>query len=212
LFWERKKRSEHLHPEGLGFGKLFEVIRERVIAADAKAQRIILWNSAAIGIFGYSPSEALNGTCVERLAPERFKAQHRAGMACYHETGRGPYIDANRLLDLRTRASREGNLSGTVSLSPVASDERGGPYVPAIVRDITERNRAEKLATQLLRHLSGELISEPDISLLPDVVSEPRVPLQEAYEVKLTARELEALHLLALGKLILRCVNTGGKR
>jgi PAS domain S-box-containing protein len=211
LFWERKKGSEHLHPEGLRFGKLFEVIRDAVIAADAKAQRIVLWNSAAIGIFGFSPSEALNGTCVERLAPERFKAQHRAGMACYHETGRGPYIDANRLLDLRTRASREGNLSGTVSLSPVASDERG-PYVLAIVRDVTERNRAEKFATQLLSHLSGKLISEPDISPLPDVVSLPPVPLQEAYEVKLTARELEALHMLALDKLIHRCVNTGGKR
>jgi hypothetical protein len=109
-------------------------------------------------------------------------------------------------------AKREGILSGTVSLSPVASDERGGPYVLTIVRNVTERNRAEKFATQLLRHLSMKLISEPEISTLPDVVSEPRVPLQEAYKVKLTARELEALHWLALGKLILRCVNTGGKR
>jgi PAS domain S-box-containing protein len=90
LFWKRKKGSEHLHLEGLGFGKLFEVIRDAVNAAEAKTQRIDLWNSAAVGIFGYSPSEALNGTCVERLAPERFKAQHRAGMACYQETGRGP--------------------------------------------------------------------------------------------------------------------------
>ncbi len=104
------------------------------------------------------------------------------------------------------------DLSETVSLSPVASDERGGSYVLAIARGVIERNRAEEFAAQLLRHLSGELISEPDISLLRDVVSEPRVPLQEAYEVKLTARELEAMHLLALGKLILRCVNTGGKR
>jgi PAS domain-containing protein len=92
LFWERKKGSEHLHPEGLGFGKLFEVIRNAVIAADAKAQRTVLWNSAAIGLFGYSPSEALNGTCDERLPPERFKAQQRARMAYDHETGRVPYI------------------------------------------------------------------------------------------------------------------------
>ncbi len=123
-----------------------------------------------------------------------------------------PYIGANRFLDLPAMAKREGILSGTVSLRPVASDERGGPYVLTIVRNVTERNRAEKFDTQLLRHLSGKLVSEPATSTLPDVVSEPRVPLQEAYEVKLTARELEALHWLALGKLILRCVNTGGKR
>lgn len=64
-------------------------------------------------------------------------------------------------------------MSETVSLSPVASDERGGPYVLAIVRDVIERNRAEKFAAQLLRHLSGELISEPDISLLPELFRNP---------------------------------------
>ncbi len=67
MFWEKKKGGEHLHPEGLGFAKLFEVIRDVVVAADAKAQRIVRWSWLAIGIFGHSPSEALNGTCVERL-------------------------------------------------------------------------------------------------------------------------------------------------
>lgn len=139
MFWEGKKGSEHIHPEDLGFSKLFEAIQDEAIVADTKTQRIVLWNPAATGIFGYS--------------------------------------------------------------SPVA-----------IVRDVTERNRAEEFAAQLLRHLSVELVSEPDITLLPNVASEPRVPLQETQEVKLTARKLEVLRLLALGKIILRCVNTGGKR
>ncbi len=156
MLWKRKTVSEHLHPEGLGFGELFKVIRDAVIAAEAMAQRIVLWSSVAAGIFGYSPSEALNGRCVERLARKRFnKSQHRAGMACYRETGRCPYIGANRLLDLPAMAKWEGVLSGTVSLSTVASDKRGGPYVLTILSDVNERNRAEKVATQLLRHLGG---------------------------------------------------------
>ena len=189
-----------MHPIDLGFGKLFEAIRDGVIVADTKTQRIVLWNPAATGIFGYSPSEALNGMRVEDLVPERFKAQHRAGMARYHKTGKGTYTDANRLLDLPAIAKSGKEIRVEMSLSPVGpEDDEGGPYVLAIVRDITERNRAEEFATQLLRHLSGELVPDPDAAL-PEVSSEPRVPLQEAQKVELTARELEVLRLLALGK------------
>lgn len=187
-----------MRPEDLGFGKLFERIRDGVIVADAKTQRILLWNAAATSIFGYSSSEAL-GLRVEDLVPERFKAQHQAGIARFHQTGRGPYIDANRLLDLPALTKTGKEIRVELSLSPIGpADESGGPYVLAIVRDVTERNRAEEFAAQLLRHLSGELVSEP--RTLPDVSPEPRVPLGEAQAAGLTAQELEVLRLLALGK------------
>ena len=186
----------------MGFGRLFEAIRDGVIVADAATQRIVLWNPAATDIFGYSPSEALDGMRVEDLVPERFKAPHRAGMARYSETGRGRYLDANKLLDLPAVAKSGKLIRVELSLSPVAAkDASGGPYVLAIVRDITERNRAEEFAAQLLRHLSGEQpVTEPDAALA-DVSSEPRVSLGEARRsVELTARELEVLGLLASGK------------
>ncbi len=187
-----------MRPEDLGFGQLFQKIRDGVIVADAKTQRIVLWNQAATSIFGYSPSEALE-LRVEDLVPERFKAHHRAGMARYHKTGRGPYIDADRLLDLPAVAKTGKEIRVELSLSPIElADESGGPYVLAIIRDITERNRAEEFAAQLLRHLSGELVPEP--GPLPDVSLEPRAPLQEAQTEELTAKELEVLRLLALGK------------
>ena len=180
------------------------MIRDGVIVADAKTQRIILWNSAATSIFGYSPKDVLNGMLVEDLVPERFKAQHRAGIAHYYKTGRGRYIDANKLLDLPATTKTGKEIRVELSLSPIApEDESGGPYVLALVRDITERNRVEELAAQLLGHLSRgeELVPEPDSTLLlPDIPSEPRVPLEEAQEAKLTTRELEVLGLLALGK------------
>jgi len=192
------KRRKGVRPEDLGFGTLFEKIRDGGIVADAKSQRIVLWNSAATSIFGYSPSEAL-GLCVEDLVPERFRAQHRAGMTRYHKTGGGPFVDANRLLDVPALAKTGKEIRVELSLSPIApEDESGGPYVLAIVRDITERNRAEEFAAQLLRHLSGEPVSES--VTLPEVSSKPRVPLQEAQTVELADRELEVLRLLALGK------------
>lgn len=197
-----RKRGSAVHPEDVGFGKLFEKIRDGVIVADAKTQRIVLWNSAATTIFGYPVSEALEMR-VEDLVPERFKDQHRAGMNRYHKTGRGTYIDANELLDLPAVAKSGKEIRVELSLSPIGlAGESDGTYVLAIVRDITERNRAEEFAAQLLRHLSGSQVggsaSEPGI--LPDVSLEPRIPLEEAQKVKLTARELEVLRLLAGGK------------
>lgn len=191
-----------MHPKDLGFGQLFEKIRDGVIVADTKTQRIVLWNSAATSIFGYSVSEALN-LRVEDLVPERFKALHRAGMDRYHKTGRGRYIDANKLLDLSAISKSGKEIRVELSLSPIgegrpAEGTDSSSYVLAIVRDITERNRAEEFAAQLLRHLSGERVSEPD--MLPDISYEPRVPLEEVQTAQLTPRELEALRLLALGR------------
>jgi PAS domain S-box-containing protein len=152
-----------IRPEDLGFGELFERIRDGVIVADPATQRIVLWNSAATDIFGYSPSEALDGMRVEDLVPERFKAQHRAGMARYLQTGRGRYTDANKLLDLPALAKTGEEIRVELSLSPIAPrDGNGGPYILAIVRDVTMRNRAEEYAARLLRHLSGEpVLAEP---------------------------------------------------
>lgn len=137
---------------------------------------------------------------VEDLVPERFKAPHRAGMARYRGTGRGRYPEANKLLDLPAVAKSGKPIRVELSLSRVvAKDASGGPYVPAIVRDITERNRAEEFAAQLLGPLSGEPVEEPDAALA-DGSSEPRGSLGEARSVELMARELEVLRRLASGK------------
>ena len=192
-----------MHPEELGFGKLFEMIRDGIIVAEAKTQRVVLWNSAATAIFGYSPEEALDGMRVEDLVPERLKASHRAGIARYHRTGRGRYTEANKVLDLPAVAKSGKEIRVELSLSPIgeegpAEGDGRSSYVLAIVRDITERNRAEEFAAQLLRHLSGEAVSEPEP--LSAVSPEPRVPLAEVRRVELTSKELEALRLLASGK------------
>ena len=192
---------QHFHPEDLGFGRLFDEIRDAVIVADPQTQRIVLWNRAATNIFGYSPSEALT-LRVEDLVPERYRAQHRAGMKRYCETGDGPYIGASRLLDLPALLKNGKEIRVELSLSPIESAAGGSDrYVLAIIRDVTERNRAEALAAQLLGHLSGEFGFEAGASgPAQDVSLERRVPLQEVQPGTLTTRELEVLRLLAAGR------------
>jgi PAS domain S-box-containing protein len=65
-----------VRPQDLGIGSLFERVRDAVAVADAKTQRIVLWNPAAEKMFGYSPSEALEMR-VEALVPGSLKARHR---------------------------------------------------------------------------------------------------------------------------------------
>src|SRR5215210_8468451 len=140
------RAGERLRPEDLGFGRLFERIRDAVIVADAKTQRIVLWNAAAAMMFGYSASEALNMR-VEELVPEPLKAAHRAGITRYARTGHGQYIDSDAPLDLPAMRKNGKEISVELSLSPICpvheADSGEARFVLAIIRDVTKRKGAE---------------------------------------------------------------------
>jgi PAS domain S-box-containing protein len=135
-----------LAPQDMGMGHLFESIRDAVIVADANTGRMVLWNPTAENIFGYSRAEAV-GMSVEELVPDYLKARHRAGMAVYRDTGHGRYIDSNTILDLPALRKSGEEIRVELTLSPT-EPVRGaaveGRYVLAIVRDTTERKRAEE--------------------------------------------------------------------
>src|SRR5215211_6330584 len=149
--------NERLRPEDLGFGRLFDRIQDAVIVADAKTQRIVLWNPAAAKMFGHSASEALK-LRVEALVPEPLKAAHRTGIARYAETGHGPYIDSDALLDLPAVRKNGEEISLEMSLSPIrpVHDADGeAQFVLAIIRDVTGRKLAEEAIRQLNKNLEN---------------------------------------------------------
>jgi PAS domain S-box-containing protein len=145
-----------LRPEDLGFGRLFEMIRDAVIVADAKTQRIVLWNAEAAKMFGYSASEALKMR-VEELVPEPLKDAHRVGITRYAKTGHGRYIDSDAPLDLPAVRKNGQEIRVELSLSPIRpvhdEDDGEAQFVLAIIRDVTERKRAE----EAVRHLNKDL-------------------------------------------------------
>ncbi len=152
--------SERLRRRELGFGRLFVRIQDAVIVADAKTQRILLWNPAATRMFGYSLSEALE-LKVEALVPESLKAQHRKGIARYAKTGHGPYIDSHEVLDLPAMRKDGEEISVELSLSPISlmddADGDEGQFVLAIIRDVTRRKRAEEAIQQLNKDLENRV-------------------------------------------------------
>jgi PAS domain S-box-containing protein len=157
--------------EDLGIGELFERIRDAVIVADAETQRIVLWNPAATNTFGYAASEALE-LRVEALVPEYLKDQHRAGIARYAQTGRGPYIDSHTPLELPALRKDGEQIYIELSLSPIRSVDKTdgkGRFVLAIVRDITERKRAEEELRESEERFHGLAQNALDVVMVTDV-------------------------------------------
>jgi PAS domain S-box-containing protein len=140
------KEGEVLALQDLGMGRLFQGIRDAVIVANANTGRIVLWNPAAEEIFGYSNAEAL-GMSVEKVVPDYLKARHRAGMADYSDTGHGRYIDSNTVLFLPAVRKTGEKIHVELTLSPIEPVREaavGGRFGLAIVRDATDRKRAEE--------------------------------------------------------------------
>jgi PAS domain S-box-containing protein len=151
------------HPEfspgDFGIGVLFDSVRDGVIIADAATERIVLWNSAAETIFGYSAKEALEMP-LHALVPERLRAQHRRGLAHYYETGRGLLIDSDSVLDL-PGVRKDGTLVPLeFTLTPVKQRREPSRYVLAVVRDVTARKEMEAELRGYHAHLEQGLERE----------------------------------------------------
>ena len=175
--------SERVRPEDLGFGRLFERIRDAVIVADAETQRIVLWNRAAAKMFGYSVSEALQ-LRVEALVPEPLKDAHRAGITRYARKGHGPYIDSDAPLDLPAVTKNGKEISVEMSLSPISPvddvDDGEARFVLAAIRDVTERKRAEVAIRQLNKNLESRVRERT--SQLETTIAELEASRQEMRE------------------------------
>jgi two-component system, cell cycle sensor histidine kinase and response regulator CckA len=141
------RADKSIRPEDLGFGSLFERVRDAVIVADAENQQLVLWNQVATRMFGYSLEEALE-LHVEVLVPENLKAKHRAGMSRYAKTGHGPFIDSYAPLELPALRKDGKEICIELSLSPIgavnSADDKPGRFVLAVIREVTKRKRAEE--------------------------------------------------------------------
>lgn len=106
--------------------------------------RIIDFNAAAEGIFGYSRDEAMGADMGDLIVPERHVAAHRAGMERIKAGGPKHVVDAGRIQITALRKSRE---EFPVELSIAENTGPDGTLYIAYIRDISHRLAAEKALT-----------------------------------------------------------------
>jgi len=112
---------------------------DAIIVVDAE-RRIVLFNAAAEKIFGCTQGEAL-GTKIDRFIPERFRSEHGSNIRRFGEAGvstRNMGTPAT-LWALRTNGQE---FPMEASITSLESDI--GKLFTIIIRDITERRRAEE--------------------------------------------------------------------
>jgi PAS domain S-box-containing protein len=148
-----------IDPEDVGIGRLFWRVAEAVVAADVEAGRIVLWNPAAQRMFGYAAEEAI-GQPIELLMPERFKEPHRTGIARYRESGQGRIVDAVHPIAMVARRKSGQEFDVELSLISLDDEPDGRRLVLAIIRDVSERRRAEAERAQLVQEYAARVAAE----------------------------------------------------
>ncbi len=119
---------------------VLETISDGVVSIDHQGT-ILYANDGIEKIFGYDPSE-LNGTGLEVLMPEFYRPLHRVGMRQYLETGTKNLHDWHSVnLPGRHKNGHEVPLE----ISFGESNKGGKQIFTGIIRDITERKKAEEL-------------------------------------------------------------------
>jgi PAS domain S-box-containing protein len=130
------------------FSAMAQSAVEAIVSADSTGH-ILTWNNGARAIFGYTADEVV-GQPLTRLMPERYHAAHQRGLERMGATGEsalmGTVLELNGL--------RKDGLEFPLELTLSTWTSGEGRFYGGIIRDITERRRAE----QELRHTAAELV------------------------------------------------------
>lgn len=156
---ERQKAEQSIAESDFRLAGIINSALDAIISVNAE-QQIILFNPAAEQAFGYRADEMI-GSPIERLIPERFRATHSDHLRDFDSTREGSHKMPlqGELYGLRSNGS-EFPIEAAISRSVVA----GSPVFTIILRDISERRRAEQALIKNRQQLAT-LIAEAPISI-----------------------------------------------
>lgn len=138
----RDKHRDAQMTNDLSQWQLLEHIRDAVVVTDTQTRRIVMWNAAAVALFGYTLEEA-RMLMVEDLYPEPLRTQQRDEMQRYSETGHFSTSAAERVMTVAARHKNGDELHVEMTLSPLSQLADGHRLVLATLRDVTARAEAE---------------------------------------------------------------------
>jgi protein-histidine pros-kinase len=136
---ERKRTEAVLRDERSRLAGLIDSAMDGVVTVDAE-QRITLFNPAAERMFGHSARDMM-GKRLEQLMPTRYRDGHADHVRGFRETG----VSSRRMGALgQVWGIRANGDEFPVEAAISQIEVNGQPFFTAILRDITERKRAEE--------------------------------------------------------------------
>jgi two-component system, LuxR family, sensor kinase FixL len=144
---ERKRAEEALRVSEERFRGVTDAATDAIVSADGEGL-LRSWNRGAERMFGWRAEEVV-GRPVALIMPERFRALHAEGLARVRRTGHSKLAGSVvELVGLR----RDGT-EFPVELSVGVWESPDGPAFSGVLRDITERKRAEEALAATSREL-----------------------------------------------------------
>ncbi|OOG73002.1 adenylate/guanylate cyclase domain-containing protein [Algoriphagus sp. A40] len=145
--------------------KRFQVIcsskNDAIITSD-ESKRILFWNKGAEYIFGFTSDEAI-GQPITLIIPHELHHSHNEGMERMNQ-GKEPRV-LGKVLELK--AVKKGGEEFPIELTLGSWDNDGKRYYSGIIRDITEKKKAELIILNEKKK-SEELL----LNILPKQVAE----------------------------------------
>ena len=176
---ERERVRQALHESEAKLAGIISTAADAIVSVD-EAQCIVLYNEAAHTIFGWSKEEVL-GKPIGVLIPERFRAahaQHVRGFGASREMARKASAQRRAFFGLRKNGEE---FPAEVAISKVSI---GAAWqFTAVLRDITERKRAEE-ALQASEASLAEANRKKDefLAMLAHELRNPLAPMRLAAE------------------------------
>ncbi len=136
---------------------------DAIISVDEQ-QRIVLFNAAAENAFKW-PRAAVLGQKLDMLLPERFRGAHASHVSRFGRTATTSRGMGNQTVLYGLRAD---GVEFPIEASISQHDEGGHKFFTVILRDVTERLRAERMLGRSEARLRGILESAMDAIITVD--------------------------------------------
>ena len=180
-----------VRPDATHIAAIVESAMDAIITIDHD-QRVVLFNPAAERMFGVPAADALGHT-LDRFLPDRFRASHHQHVTAFAETN----VTRRTMGALRTLMALRAD--GTefpieASISQVRAPE--GRTLTVILRDVSERVRAEVLVAEYTRELEH---SRSELRALSAKLQETRETERASIAREVHDRLGQSLTALSLG-------------